>query len=203
MKTKERILDASRKCFNNEGMAKVTLRRIAEFLDMSPGNLTYHFKKKEELEEALYFQLVSFFEVGFQGMQRKEVSLKDHMDFPSKVFDIMFEYRFFFLDFTQFMRKHPKVKAHYEGLSIIRKKQFAASLEMMGENGWVRPELIPGEYDALFQRIQILTDFFLASKIDGDLKDKDIWKEEFLNQFNFTLLPYMTESGMKQMNRVV
>ena len=56
--TKDRILDTSLELFNSLGLSKVTLRTIANKMGISQGNLNYHFKKREEIIETLYFQLV-------------------------------------------------------------------------------------------------------------------------------------------------
>ncbi|MCB9284625.1 MAG: TetR/AcrR family transcriptional regulator [Lewinellaceae bacterium] len=49
MKTRDKILTQSLKLFNEKGMAQVGVRDIARSLGLSPGNLSYHFPKKEDL----------------------------------------------------------------------------------------------------------------------------------------------------------
>jgi AcrR family transcriptional regulator len=51
--TRRRILDHARRAFNERGVATVAIREIARELDLSPGNLSYHFATKEELIVAL------------------------------------------------------------------------------------------------------------------------------------------------------
>ena len=41
--TKEKILKKSQELFNEEGYDRITMRRIADELNMSVGNVTYHF----------------------------------------------------------------------------------------------------------------------------------------------------------------
>lgn len=50
---RESILETSIQLFNKNGYAAVTMRDIAGALNISPGNLTYHFKKKTILSMQL------------------------------------------------------------------------------------------------------------------------------------------------------
>src|SRR4029078_1104968 len=55
--TRRRILDTARSMFNEEGLARVGVRDIARALEMSPGNLAYHFATKDDLVAALVIEL--------------------------------------------------------------------------------------------------------------------------------------------------
>ena len=56
--TKGTILNTALKLFNSQGLSKVKLRTIANNMGISQGNLNYHFKKREDVIETLYFRLV-------------------------------------------------------------------------------------------------------------------------------------------------
>ncbi len=47
--TRERIVDAAIQLFNARGVAAVTTNHVAAHLKISPGNLYYHFRNKEEI----------------------------------------------------------------------------------------------------------------------------------------------------------
>ncbi len=52
--TRERILQTSLALFNAQGLAAVSTHRIAAELEISPGNLHYHFKAKQLIVERLF-----------------------------------------------------------------------------------------------------------------------------------------------------
>jgi AcrR family transcriptional regulator len=52
--TRARILEAARELFNERGATRVTTHHIAAACGISPGNLYYHFKNKEEIIRALF-----------------------------------------------------------------------------------------------------------------------------------------------------
>lgn len=52
--TRERILQASLALFNAQGLAAVSTHRISAELEISPGNLHYHFKAKQLIVDRLF-----------------------------------------------------------------------------------------------------------------------------------------------------
>ena len=54
MGTRETILDSARQLFNETGEANVSASDIATLVDLSPGNLHYHFPGKQSIHHALF-----------------------------------------------------------------------------------------------------------------------------------------------------
>ena len=57
MSNRERIVDTALQLFNERGSATVSTNHIAAAARISPGNLYYHFRNKEEIVRALFERL--------------------------------------------------------------------------------------------------------------------------------------------------
>ncbi len=66
--TKEVIIAKALELFNKEGVQQTTLKKIAQALGISQGNLNYHYKIKQEIIEKLYFDLVDKIDVEMQSL---------------------------------------------------------------------------------------------------------------------------------------
>jgi AcrR family transcriptional regulator len=67
MKTKDRIIKTAIKLFNDHGTKSITTNHIAKKLQISPGNLYYHFKNKfdiiRSISDKFHIELKSVFKI--------------------------------------------------------------------------------------------------------------------------------------------
>jgi len=202
-KTKDIILETALDLFNTQGLSKVRLRTIANKMGISQGNLNYHFKKREDIIEALYFQLVKNIDDSMSNLQESTDVLQLLVDISQSIMFNFFQYRFFLLDFVQIMRENKKIKAHYSQLSIQREQQFSMLFNLLIENDLMREEILPNEYKYLYKRFQILGNFWIS---DAEISNTKITKKtislysEILNQ---AIFPYLTAKGQKKYQAIV
>ena len=56
--TRKKIIESSILLFNSKGLANVRLQDIAEYNNISPGNLTYHYKTKKDLMDYIIYVMI-------------------------------------------------------------------------------------------------------------------------------------------------
>ena len=200
--TKLVILETALDLFNSEGLSKVTLRTIANKMNISQGNLNYHYKKREDIIEAIYFQLVEKIDQAMSNKQIHNVELGMLFGISSVIMDAFYEYRFFMLDFVQIMRESKTIKAHYSQLSTLREKQFLSMFQLFIEHKILREEILVDEYLHLYNRIQILGDFWISS---AAIKESVLSKKlipKYSKIISEAIYPYLTDIGKQQFSEL-
>lgn len=117
MNTKDKILEKSLELFNNQGVHNVGVRDIARTLEMSPGNMSYHFPKKEDVILALMEKMSEGNSICFEAYRQKEPSLLAFVALYEAMFTNQFAYRGLLIGNTEFeevLRNRYAQKKTYE-----------------------------------------------------------------------------------------
>lgn len=102
------ILDVSLRLFNQLGESNVTSVDIADELDISPGNLYYHFRGKEEIVAALVQQLASRIRVLVQAVGEGEQTLIGRWHGFYLFLETTYSYRFFLRNIPDVVYNYPE-----------------------------------------------------------------------------------------------
>lgn len=145
--TKQKILAVARTLFNDYGYNSVSLRDIAKAVGISEGNLTYHFKKKENLIESLLLEAVDTFPTGTpQTLEELDAIFEDLQQNVQKNL-------YFFLHYAQLSQSSPEVcqkqSIRYSKLLEKLKRAF----QNLNEAGLLRDEVFSGEYDNMIDTL--------------------------------------------------
>jgi AcrR family transcriptional regulator len=124
MKTRDRIINVSLELFNREGEPNVTTVDISNELDISPGNLYYHFKGKEELVGELFARFYEQFNVILRAPVHNPLRLEDNWFYLVVVFEHMHAYRFLYRNISLIMQRYDQIQRPFRRL--IHMKQDAA-----------------------------------------------------------------------------
>lgn len=163
--TRNRILVASLLLFNEHGEPRTTTNEIADEVDISPGNLHYHFPRKELIVAALLDEFRADARRVLTAPHQAEVSLDDFWVFLHLLLEFTAAYRFLFRDLETLGESYPKVGrvlGHFaRGLTAVF-ELYVRGLESNGEltvNNGQAPELARNlAVIALFsERFDVLT----------------------------------------------
>ncbi len=188
--TKDRIKDTAVALFNKHGYAVVSLYNIAMELDMTRGNLTYHYKTKELLLETISDEMWN------QLKQEREKSRR-LPSFENLHNEVQLYYRF--------QHKYPFIflDHHVQTLPLMNQRFRMMIKETIADNkaaiafainaGNMKPEPIKGIYNNLAFNAWMLAFFWSAQEIIRKTKstsaaEKMIWS---------MLLPHFTAKGRK------
>src|SRR5437764_14709607 len=95
-RTRERILETALSLFNRLGEPNVTTGDIADELNISPGNLYYHFRNKDDIIGELYAALEAKITPLTAVPPDRTANADDLWLLFHLLFEHMWEYRFFY-----------------------------------------------------------------------------------------------------------
>ncbi|MGJ7510426.1 TetR/AcrR family transcriptional regulator [Variovorax sp. GT1P44] len=114
--TRERILQASLALFNAQGLAAVSTHRIAAELEISPGNLHYHFKAKQLIVDRLFRR----FEERLESLNASSDTVRAIDDLWLALhlrFEAIDAYRFVYRDMAYLSSEYPALGERAQALT--------------------------------------------------------------------------------------
>ncbi len=159
MKTRDRILHTSLLLFNEEGEAKTTTVDIANELDISPGNLYYHFKGKDVIIAELFGQ----FEQGLSEILsvpiESSLSVEDNWFYLYVVFEEMYNYRFLYRNLSNLLDRYPELKRRFRRLLKLKRAAIHAVWSTLHRESAVAMD--EDQVDALVDNMVLLLNYWL------------------------------------------
>lgn len=185
--TRAQIIATAQRLFNDRGYSEVSMRDIADETGISPGNLTYHFGKKEELIDAMVCEM------------REECRLAltvDNIEELGALFtDIQLKFSrhaFCMLDYVQLARRYPDIRRLQNEVILEMSHVLHTALENLREKGQLGDEVLPGQYECLTQVILlILICWMPQNRVESGL----IQPCTFMRQIWSVLYPMLTDDG--------
>ncbi|MHB8057558.1 MAG: TetR/AcrR family transcriptional regulator [Desulfuromonadaceae bacterium] len=115
MKTRDKIINTSIQLFNEQGTKAVSTNHIATAIGMSPGNLYYHFRNKEDIIRAIFEQMDAY------GLEKYQIILNKYQPGSIEAMEQTFimiqeynwRYRFFKRELTALIMNDPLLKERF------------------------------------------------------------------------------------------
>lgn len=131
LKTREKILQTSLLLFNDEGESHVTTVDIANEMDISPGNLYYHFKGKEVIIEELFRRFdVEMTDILAQS-SIDSLQVEDYWFYLFVIFEEIYKYRFLYHNINDIMRTYERIQRPFSRILKAKSATARALIEHM------------------------------------------------------------------------
>ncbi|MEQ6290648.1 TetR/AcrR family transcriptional regulator [Vogesella sp. GCM10023246] len=114
IKTYDRIVEESLVLFNEHGERSITTNHIAAHLGISPGNLYYHFRNKEEIVHQIFQLYRRFITERLAVPQHRSMEVTDLVNYLETAFEAMWRFRFMFYDLPGLMARNPQLQTDYQ-----------------------------------------------------------------------------------------
>ena len=110
MSRKLEILETALKLFNESNTQTATTNHIAKAMNISPGNLHYHYKNREEIIFKLYIQLREEMSLSVNELPKSIKELNAH---EKILIEIQWKYRFFFRELLFLFSRDRSLEKQY------------------------------------------------------------------------------------------
>ncbi len=190
--TRTRILVATLTLFNEQGEPNTTTNAIADEVDISPGNLHYHFRKKAELVDAL---LKAFQADAGQVLEPPSAAtVEDFWAFLQSLVELLAAYRFLLRDTETLIMSYPNVRKALAGFSRALLGIMQLYQDALRRDGTLE---MGREHEGLVARVLVITVLF-SERFD-DLGGKRAAADDTATQIARSVLvilqPYGSSRG--------
>ncbi len=187
--TKERIINTAIGLFNQKGFAAVNLHEIAGALDMTRGNLTYHFKDKDSLLKAISDEMWEA--IMMQRNKSRQLPSFENLHHEVQLYQqLQKKYSFIFLD--SHVIRHPLLKKKFKEMTqqTIQDNKAAIAFAITSKN--MKPEPYKGIYHNIAFNTWMIAFYWHSQKIilgkNKENAEAMIWS---------MLIPHFTKKGIK------
>ena len=200
MKTRDKIIETAIQLFNEQGTKGVTTNHIAAAVGISPGNLYYHFRNKEDIIRAIFEQMDAY------GLEQYQLVLDTFQPGTLETMEQTFamiqaynwRYRFFKRELTALIMNDPLLKerflhTHRTMLTVIRQ-----SNDCSVASGTLKP--MPEKEMALFsEEIWLVALFWLNYLEVGGEEVNDETLRRGIDLLRNMVRPHLTKKALAEL----
>jgi AcrR family transcriptional regulator len=199
MKTREKIIQASIELFNQQGERNVTTNHIAAHLGISPGNLYYHFRNKEDIILSIYEEYArNLLLETFPKVSPEIKPLDAIVLYMDAVFQMMMKFRFFYSNLPVLLAKNPSLREKYVEVQQSISERVSQLLVSLRE-----ANMIDFEDDQLADIVSILRivntfwlSFYQTQHVNGEINDAVFYQGVL--KILVIIRPYTTEAALPE-----
>jgi AcrR family transcriptional regulator len=200
MKTRDKIIQASIALFNDQGERNVTTNHIAAHLGISPGNLYYHFRNKEDIILSIYEEYARNLLLDTFPKVTEDVKPLDAIIlYMDAVFQMMMKFRFFYSNLPVLLDKNPCLREKYVEVQHSIAERVSELLVSLRSANIINFE--DEELADIVSILRIINTFWLSfhqtQNIETEINDSVFYQGVL--KILVILRPYTTERAMPEL----
>ena len=206
-RTRRRILDESLRLFNEHGEEAGTAADIAAALGISPGNLYYHYRNKDEIVTQLFARLEERLDIEPRVDADAAQAIEDLWLYLHLMFEGIHEYRFLYRNLDDLVGRNRKLRERFNRIARLKRDAIVALCEGLAGAGLMHAT--PEEIRALAQNVLVVSTYWLnyralaarrpRSSPGGD-EDRALGEGAF--QVMALVAPYLAPEARRHLDRL-
>lgn len=190
IKTRDRILDTSLALFNCVGEPNVTTLLISDELEISPGNLYYHFKSKGDIVGELFGRFEAEMLDLLAVPEDADISLDQNGFFLHLMFETVARYRFLYQDLVNVLSRYDQLQARFKRLLKKKTAAFRIICESFLRQGMM--EIEEEELESLCEQLTLTACYWSSFDTLSHLEDREsVDPGRGVYQMMHLVLPYL------------
>jgi AcrR family transcriptional regulator len=133
--TRDFVLDTAVALFNEQGTAAVSTNHIAEAAGISPGNLYYHFKNKEDIIRAVLDRMYEEWNAVYVIPTDATFDLAVLQAALRQNFELLWRYRFFYRELGALVRRDRQLGRRHKAIQEQRQREQLALFDRLAAAG--------------------------------------------------------------------
>jgi len=202
MNTKEKIIHTSISLFNENGERAITTNHIASSLGMSPGNLYYHFKNKEDIIRHIFALYREHLSTHFKPIDKDDDAFSHLTAYLDSLFELMWRFHFFYDNLGDILSRDTDLKQAYIDFQLELLEQVRNVILGLRDKGMIAidEQDVTELAHTLKLTVSFWTPYIKARRPSGSLAEQDIYYGilKVLALFR----AYSTEKSSVQMNQL-
>ncbi len=158
-RTAERILEVTLELFNRYGEPNVSTTLISAELNISPGNLYYHYPAKDELINSLYDRYERALDELLQAADGVR-NVEDAWLFFHMMFELIWQYRFLYRDLNDLVSTNRRLETHFQ--FVLKNKTQAVRNLLDGLASGEAIRIAPNEAATIATSMVVVLTYWLS-----------------------------------------
>ncbi len=196
--TRQRILDTSLAMFNAQGEPNVTTNHIADELEISPGNLYYHFRNKDDIIEHLFGRYEERIDTALAAPSGRLPGLEDVWLQLHLVFECIWDYRFLYRDLVDILSRNRRLRLRFARILKRADEQAHAVMRGLSRAGVMRASA--PELDAAATNVLVISTFWMNYAAARGDKDEQASIRAGIVQVMMLLAPFLRDAERVHLN---